>query len=207
MRLTKKFHEIRLKDLIELDATKKANSLLRFPIPLSFCRSQVEELCKQIFESIGNKEMKSIEDDFDKLLSYRDLQLYETLFKIVQIEMLLKSRIVAWQAVIGTDLSISTQTKEIIELVKKHTGIEIKTIEDITKLKEWIEFRQAKYEEKYSEPEQEETEPKSNFIRVIYSVFNFLHEPLNEETRLTIIIEMKQLAEGRIKSNTISDGE
>lgn len=207
MRFVKQFHEIKLKDLIELDATKKANSLLRFPVPLFFCRSKVEALCKEIFESFGNKEFRSIADDFDELLSYRDLQLYEILFKIVQIEILLKLRIVAWQAVIGTDVSISIQTQEIIDTVKRYTGIEIKSIDDVATLRDWIQFKQDKYLEKYSEPERAETETKSNFIRVIYSVFNFLHEPLNEQTRLTTIIEMKQFAEERIKTKTLNDGE
>jgi hypothetical protein len=202
--MLKAIHEITLKDIILLDATKNANCLKKYWFtPLFLCRSELESLTKQIFDSIGGKTIDNIQDEFDKLLSYRRLQLLEALYEAVEIEIGLKARINAWQIILEKDYTESKQLQRVIEEVKNHTGIEIKTPESIKELKDYIQHKLDKHVEMF--PEVEKTGVK--LTRVIYSVFSFMSEPYNENMRLITFIELKEMAEEKVRSSKTNEEE
>ena len=206
--MIKSFYNITLKDVILLDATKSAKHLKKYWfIPLWFCRSQLEKLAGQIFEAIGNKAIDTIQDDFDRLLSYRGLQILEALHKLLIIELKLKSKINVWKLIAGKDYSESKQLEEVLAEVLKHTGIEIKTPEDISEFTKYLEYRIDKHKELFPEVDPDELKEAVKLSRVIYSVFNFMAEPYNENMRLITFIELKEMAEERIsKTNNQDDG-
>lgn len=200
--MIKSIHEITIRDIILLDATKSANSLKKYWfVPLFLYRKRLEKLASEIFKLIGNEPVSSIEDEFDKLLSYRNLQILEALYKAVVIELGLKSRIEAWRLLMGKDTNESSQFEEVKREVLKHTGIELNTTEDITTLRKYIEHKSDKYAEMYPEIKAED-KPTIKLAKVIYSVFNFLKEPFNENMRLLMFVEMKEEAENIIKSQS-----
>jgi len=204
--MIKRIHEVLLKDIILLDATKTANSLKKYWfVPLFLFHKRLENLATEIFKLIGNSPITDIQDEFDKLLSYRKLQLLEALYKAVIIEVVLKSRIDAWKILIGKELSESEAEFEKVKAeVLKHTGIELNTSDDVSILRQYIEHKADKYREMYPEIESE-GRPSVKLTKVIYSVFNYLSEPYNESMRLITFVEMKEMAEEKIKLQSKSE--
>lgn len=202
--MLKSLHEILLKDIILLDATKRADSLKRYKfIPLWLCRKELDDLVKQVFDLIGGQSVDDLQNDFDKLLSYQKIKRLETLLTAVDIETGLKARINAWKIILEKDYKDSEQLEKVLEQVKIHTGIEIKTPEDLKEFEAYIQHKVDKYMEMY--PEIERTEVK--LIKVIYSVFNYLSEPFNENMRLIEFVELKVMAEDRVRQSKQSPEE
>lgn len=202
--LLKPYHEITLKDVILLDATKSAGALKKYWfIPLFLCRKELESLAKQIFESIGGKTVNDLQNEFDKLESYRTLQILEVLYKAVQIEFDIKSRINAWRIIFEKECKESTQLGEILLKVDHYTGIKIETPENLKDFYDYVQFRIDKFEEMYQKEEVEER-PETPLIDIFYSVFNYLGEPFNNDILLIAFLSMRKMATERIakQSNT-----
>lgn len=206
MMMVKHLHEIRLRDVILLDATKSADTLKKYWfIPIWLCRKELEKLAKQIFDAIGGQTVNAIEDDFDKLLSYRKIQLLEALYKAVQIEIGLKPRINAWRVILEKDYKESPQLETVLSEVKRFTDIDIQSPDDVITLRDYVQHAIDKHLEMF--PAKAEEREVSSLSKVIYSVFNYMSEPYNENMRLITFVELKQIAEDRAKqSKTKEDG-
>lgn len=204
--MVKHLHEIRLRDVILLDATKSADTLKKYWfIPIWLCRKELEKLAKQIFDAIGGQTVNAIEDDFDKLLSYRKIQLLEALYKAVQIEIGLKPRINAWRVILEKDYKESPQLETVLSEVKRFTDIDIQSPDDVITLRDYVQHAIDKHLEMF--PAKAEEREVSSLSKVIYSVFNYMSEPYNENMRLITFVELKQIAEDRAKqSKTKEDG-
>jgi hypothetical protein len=173
--------------------------------PIVFYRKEIDQLAKEIFDLIGGRSIDFIEREFDKVMAYKRLQIYEALFKAIQIELAMRPKIVAMKMMLEKDYAESPQLEIALSEVKKYTGIEIKMPDDIILFRDWVNHKIAKYHELY--PTQEVQEGV-NLNKVIYSVFNFMGEPYRDEMPLLMFIEMKEMAEERIKSQkTTQDGE
>jgi hypothetical protein len=167
----------------------------------------LEALATQVFESIGGKTVQSIEDEFDKLYEYNKLQIYQALFKALEIEVGLKAKINGWSIILLGDYRDSPQLKEVLDLIKKHAGIDIQTPDDFKSFIDFIQHKNDKYNELFPKSEEEEGEQIS-LIRVINSVFIFMGMPIDIDMRLSIWLDLKQQAEEKIKqSKTQEDGE
>lgn len=198
--MIKRLHEIRLRDIILLDATKSARSLMRIPLPVWFFRRKLEKLAKDIFELIGGQTIQSLTDEYEKLMSYRKLQVLEALYKAVQIELGLKPKINAWKLILQKDYKDSPQLEEVLSEVKRITGIDIQTPENLQELTDYIQHKVDKHQEIFKE--QETAEPTADLSEVIYSVFNYMNEPHNENMRLIDFVTMKRVAERRAKQQS-----
>ncbi len=196
--MIKRFHEITIGDVVTLDATKSANVLKKYWfIPLWLCRKELESLASEIFESIGGKTVSNLQDEFDKIIQYRKLQIYEALFKAVQIEFGLKAKVNAWKIIIGKDYKDSPQLEDVLSEVKKHTGIEIETPDNLKEFNDFVQYKIDKYAEMYP-PEETEERTETPLIDVFYSVFNFMGEPLNMDMPLIAFLGMQKMAKDRI---------
>jgi len=207
--MIKRLHEISLKDVILLDATKSANVLKKYWfIPLFLCRKELEKLAKDIFTSIGGQTVTSLQDEFDKVMMYRKLQIYEALYKAVQIELGLKPKINAFKIIIEKDYKDSPQLERVLQEVEKWTGIKIETPEDLQTFEDFIQHKIDKYAEMF--PVEDVTDRQETpLIEVFYSVFNFMNEPFNDRMLLIAFLGMKKMAESKIaqQSNTEDNGE
>jgi hypothetical protein len=200
----KSLFDITIKDVILLDATQKADSLKKYRfIPLWFCKKEPEELTKQVFDLIGGQSTDDLQRKFDKLIAYRRIKLLEALYKAVDIEVNLKSRINAWKIILDKDFKDSEQLEKVLIEVKKHTEIDIKTPENLKEFEDYIQHKIDKFQEMFPDIER----PEVNLMKVIYSVFNYLGEGFNENMRIITFVEMKQIAEQRIRSTRQRDNE
>ena len=206
--MIKKLHEITLRDVILLDATKKANVLKKYWfIPLWMCHKQLEKLAAEIFESIGSNTIENLENEFDKLISYQKLQILQALYKALQIELNLKTKINLWKIIMDKDYKESEQLEKVLSEVLKYTGIDLKTPDDLKEFEAHIEFVFDKHAEIFPKVEEDE-QPKAKLTEIIYSIFNFMGEPYNEEMRLITFVDIKNMAEDRIsKSKNNENGE
>lgn len=206
--MIKKLHEITLRDVILLDATKSAKVLKKYWfIPIWMCKKELEAVAKEIFESIGGQTVNELENKFDKLNSYRKLQILDALHKALTIEISLKSRVNAWKIILQKDYKESANLESIIQKVKEYSGIEINAPRELIVFEEYVKFRVDKYREMYPEKEVENSE-ETSISEVIYSVFNYMGEPHNRDMLLIDFITMKRMAESRIKqSKSIENGE
>lgn len=199
-----KIHEITLKDIILLDATKSASHLKKYWfIPIYFCRAKLEKLAREIFESIGSNTIEDLENEFEKLYSFKKLQILECLYKAVTIELNLKTKINVWKLIMDKEYKESEQLQKTLSEVLKHTGIDIKTPEDLKAFEDHIEFKIDKHRENYPEIKPDETVKETKLTKIIYSVFSYMSEPYNENMRLITFIELKSMAEDRIRKAQI----
>jgi len=162
----------------------------------------LEKLAKQIFESIGSETVDELQTAIERLLSYRRLQILEALYKAVKIEFEVKSKINVFKIIMSKDFAESPHLEEVLKEVKNHTGIEINSIKDYNDFKEYIDFRIDKHKETYPEIKHEE-KAEVKLQKVLYSVFNYMGESYNENMRLITFIEMKAIAEDRLKQAQI----
>jgi hypothetical protein len=199
--MIKSLYQITLKDIIILDATKSASHLKKYWfIPIYFLRPQLEKLATEIFKGIGGSTIADLEKDFAKLLSYRRIQILEALYKCVKIEIELKGKISVWKIILNKDYKESEQLEKVLKEVKEHTGIDIKTPEDIISFGEYIELKIDRHKENYAEVKPDEKQKEVKLSRIIYSVFNYMAEPYSENMRLITFIELKDMAEERIQT-------
>ena len=203
--MIKRLHEITIEDVILLDATKSANVLKKYWfVPLWMCREELETLAKQIFESIGSSTVTQIADEFDKLLEYRKLQIYRALYRAIEVELGLKTKINAWRILLHADFKDSPQLEKIVSEIQKYSGISIKTQDDLKAFADFIQYKNDKYNEMF--PAQDDEEKKEvPLSKVIYSVFSYMGEPHNRHMLLIDFLAMKETAEDRIKSQTPED--
>jgi hypothetical protein len=208
MNFLKPYHEIILRDVILLDATKSANVLKKYWfIPLFLCRKELEKLAKDIFDAIGGEKITDISDDFEKLLSYRRIQLLQALFKAVQIEIGLKPRIIAWKIILEKDFKESPLLEEVLSEVKRITDIDIEAPEDVQTLFDYIQHKIDKYNEMFPEQLEEDGESHS-IVEVLNSVFHYFNLQPNESMLLITWVGMKKTAEAQSKqSNNQDNGE
>jgi hypothetical protein len=196
--MIKKLHEILLRDVILLDATKSAKHLKKhWFIPLFLCRKELEKLAKDIFQLIGDQTVDQFDSDFDKLLSVREIHLLEALYKAVQTELVLRPQINVWKLILDKEYKESAQLEEVLKEVKNHTGIEIKEPKDLKDFEQYVQLKIDKHNETYTQ--QEEPKEEIPLTEILYSVFNCLKEPWNENMRLITYKGLKQRAENMIK--------
>lgn len=197
--ILKQIHTITVKDVILLDTTKSANHLKKFRfIPIWFLRKQLESLAKQIFSLIGDSHIDTVQEDFDKLISYRNLQILEALYKLVTIELRLRAKIDIWKLISGKELKEAEQLAEVLAEVLKYTGIDIKEPKDVTDFNDYLEFRIAKHKELFPDKKIDENVNNKPISEIIYSYFNFMAEPHNREMLLIDFVAMKKIADERI---------
>ena len=124
-----------------------------------------------------------------------------------RIEIGLKPKIIAMKILLEREIADSPYLMEVLAEVKRLTGIDIETPEDLQTFTDYIQHKIDKHKEIFPDAEISEEQSEVKLAKVIYSVFNYLGEPYNESMRLITFIELKTLAEERSKkSNTKEDG-
>ena len=201
--MLKQLHEITLKDVILLDATKDARILKKlWFIPLWLCKKELETLGKQIFEAIGGSTMQDLEDKFDRIMSYNKLQILEALYKALEIEVKLRPQIMTYKILLQKEHKESGQLLKVTEEIKNITGIEIKEPGDLKIFYDHVQYKIDKHAEMFPLVDEghidEDHKEEVKLIKIIYSVFNIMSEPYNEHMRLITFIELKAMAEEKI---------
>ena len=196
--MIKKVHDITLKDVSLLYETKSPRHLMKFRwLPIFLVKNRLEKLAGEIFEKVGGKSVDDLEKEFDKVMALNKIQLLEALYKIVIIEFNIKTKIRALK-INQKKLKQDDNFKKAIKQIKEHTGIEIKTTNDLVKFEKHIQFKIDKFREVFPEPQKTEKKELSA-VQIFYSYFNYLEEPYNEGMRLSAFVEIKAFADERIR--------
>ena len=74
-------------------------------------------------------------------------------------------------------------SKTFIEKIKEFTGIEVKEIRDLEKVRKHLQHKKDKFNELYTK--QPKTDSKVHLMSVVLGVFSYLNQPINEE--MTIV--------------------
>jgi hypothetical protein len=194
----KTIHQITVGDVILLEDTKSGKHLKGW---MPFSTKKLEKLVAEIFEKLGADTADELERKFDKILSYRRLQLLEALWKALDAE--LNMKLTVGLLLIDKKLPSSDLLDRVVDKIKDVTGIEIKDLEDVEKFKKHIEFRNTKHQQLYFDKKIEE---KTDFTKIIYSYFNYMDEPFNENMRYLSFLTMKKMADEIALKKSMDNG-
>jgi DNA repair exonuclease SbcCD nuclease subunit len=201
--MIKGIHEITVGDVVLLKETENAAHLISKYIPSLFLRRRIEKLAVQIFERLGTKNIAELENEFDKILAFRNLQKLEALWIALDIEMNLRVNLNSSLLLIGKNEIPSLTFNAVIEKIKE-LGIDIKLVSDVKEFENFIEFKKDVYLENYQEKEESEGDDV-DFVEIIYKVFRYMGEPYNENMRFLSFITMKKIAEGISLKNALNN--
>lgn len=202
----KKIYEITVKDVILLHETKSGSHLKSRWIPLYFVKGKLEDLASEIFQRLGDKTVNELEKSIRRVLSYRNLQRLEALWKALDIEMKLRVGINITLALIGKETIQSKTLRQVLDKIKKVTGIDIKEPLDIERFKKHIEFKNDKHTERYPEENPNDKKEDTDFTKIIYSYFNYMNESYNEDLRYLAFLTMKKTADEIALKRSMDNG-
>lgn len=201
--MIKSIYKLTIGDVVLLKEAESASHLKNKYIPIVFLRKGIEKLVEQIFERLGTKSIEDLEYEFDKILSFRNLQKLEALWLALDIEMNLRVNLNTSLLLIGKKEIPSATFKLVIEKIKE-LGIDINLVSDVDKFKKHIEFKNDKHRENYlSEPKIDAKDV--DFVEIIYSVFRYMGEPYNENMRFLSFLTMKKIAEEISLKNALNN--
>jgi len=203
--MIKSIHNLTVGDVILIQETESASHLKSKYIPVIFLRKGIERLASQVFERLGTKNIDELEREFDRILSFRNLQKLEALWIALDIEMNLRVNLNSSFLLIGKEEVPSLTFSAVIDKIKE-LGIEIKLVSDVKKFEKHIEFKKDKYLENYPQKKESET-GDIDFVEIIYSVFRYMGEPYNENMRFLSFLTMKKIAEGISLKNALNNTE
>lgn len=182
--IIKPIHEITIRDYNIIEQTGKFNHLVRW-FPAVFFTKQIREQLKKIGKIINDSEG---EDDNSNLI----WQL-QTIAKIQAIEINYLGIINLFN--LGLQVSTlselmpkkkvninSKNAKKFIENIYNYTGIDIKNLSDVEKVRKELEYRKDKYNEIYGKVEQKKE--TVYLMSVVLGVFSYLNQPINVDMTL-----------------------
>ena len=177
-------------------------------LPVSFFKKRIQKLRDVIIEKLndnfGDDESVKIEDAKWQLESLNNINSiranYMGLLYVLKLQPQLNSLKQFYQKYTRKRLRIrnSKQFGMYSQGIKKYTGIDVKTFDDIEKVRKLLEFKTDKYNENYPPLKQEGAKIYlMGFAMGVYSKLNIQFDP----TRITII----QFLEARNKALEIKD--
>lgn len=206
--MIKKIHEITLRDILILEETRKATHLKKIKwIPFILLKWKFEKLAKDIYDRIGSKSIDDLQNEFEKLLSYRRLQLLEALYNAAYIALFMQTKINVFKLILNQEPIEDKYISEILEKIKRIARIEIKEPGDFKNFEKKIQRYKDKYDERYKNTDNEEAEkqPERSTTEIIYSYFQYLREPLNEDMRLLTFLSMRKMADEKMHAQKLNE--
>lgn len=185
----------------QLEKTQDARLLRRWfnPFPVRFFKKRIEKFMQDVTELFGGEGVGSeLSEQIDRAYSVNKMLQLSILYDALYAAMVIKA---------GVDITLllmNQDPKEIKNLdfykkeVKELTGIEIKDISDIAKLRDEMTRLADKFKERFREDEPE-SDDKPSFIRGAMAVFSLMEIPYNSDMTLAEFAELKKLADERRK--------
>lgn len=201
MNLYKKSHQITIRDYSIMEQTGKLNHLSNVPyvIVKNEVKKELDKLSK-ILNSDGdddNEELKwkihsllkinAIESNYLGIINSFDLGLKVNTFRL-----LLNRRF-------RRRIKIENKNaQKFISNIKKYTGIEIKELKDLEKVRETLQFRKDKFNENFTKKQDSQT-TKVYLMSIVLGVFSYLNQPINEDMTIVNFIVLRNEANKGIK--------
>lgn len=202
MNLVKPIHLITLMDVVLLNETRQATHLLKFKwIPFFIVKNTLEKLAIEISDKLGNKTIDDLQNEYDKTYDIMHLQLIEVLHMGAIKELNLNARLNAWKIVAGQNIN---DFSNILEKIKEHTGIEIKTPEDFKRFEKYKRRIESKFRQNYPEKPEDEKPKDASFEDIIDSVLGYAGYNYDETMRLSAFVKIRSRAEEKIKKESLA---
>lgn len=184
----------------QLEKTQDARLLRRWfnPLPVKMFAKRIEMFFQDVSELFGSGGTE-LTDQLERAYMVNKMLQVSILYDALYACMVLKTSIDI------TLLLMDKEPKEVKNLdfykvqVKELTGIEIKELGDIVKLKDEMTRLADKFKERFRDEETDETDDKPSFIRGAMAVFSLMEIPYNADMTLSEFAELKFLADDRRK--------
>ena len=186
-------HSLSIRQYGVIDSTENISLLRRWYNPFPVGWFDVQGLIREIGRALNTGIDKTIVREVAKLLLINKIMLLEALYTGIYNLSVLKP----YNDSFGKTKRGKTNLTEYIEKVDKITGIRIKDVDGIERLKKEIQRLSDKFQERFKE------EPKKgkaiSFIQYAYSVFTIMEMPYNPDLKLSEFIEMITAATQKAK--------
>ena len=161
----------------------------------------VSELLQEIATGLNgeNENSNKLQKDFHKVKSQYRIQLLITLYEAAYNLMVLQADVNTWKGIIGKEPTKLKNLKRYVDKIKSQTGIEIKEISDLAKLKNEIQRWVDKFAETF--PEKDNDPNGVTFMQIVLGVFASSGMDLNYEMYMSDFFELKDQVELMNKTN------
>lgn len=140
-----------------------------------------------------NENSNKLQKEIHKVKSQYRIQLLITLYEATYNLLVLQKELNYWKEKIGKKPTELKNLELYVNKIKKATGIEIKEVGDLLKLKREIERWVDKFAENFPE---KDTDPDGmTFMQIVLGVFAAMNMTLNYEMYLSDFFELKKSAE------------
>lgn len=190
----KKYFEITLRDYNLLETTGSISHLNNSIIPTILIKKRILNTLQKINEILNQSESTDEEDLIWKVQTLAKINAIEASYLGIVNAFNIGIKIAAFRHLMARRFrrKINVPDKNVqvfIDSIKKYTGIEVKELKDLERVRKDLIFRKDKFNENYRE---KKTDSKVYLMSVILGVFSYLNQPVNMDMR---IIEFARLRE------------
>ena len=178
------------------EKTGNVNHLCYLPIGFLFKR-KISNLLLEIRSYLGDEGNDELQKEKHRLKSYYRIEQLIILYEAMRNLLYNKVEIDSWLKRIGRKPRGNYANLKIYkEKIEATTGIKVKTMADLDKLRKQIEFWSAKYSENFKEVESKGV----TFMQIVISVFiGSMRTSIDYKMKLVDFFALKELSDGRDK--------
>lgn len=194
----KRYFEITLRDYNLLETTGSISHFNNSILPTALIKGQILKTLKKVNELLNQTKTTDKEDLVWKVQTLAKINAIEASYLGIVNAFNIGIKVSAFSHLMARRFRRKIKVpdknvQEFIDNIKKYTGIEVKELKDLEKVRKDLIFRKDKFNENYRE---EKTESKVYLMSVVLGVFSYLNQPVNMDMR---IIEFARLREDAIE--------
>jgi hypothetical protein len=184
----------------QLDKSQDARLLRRWynPFPVKWYQKRIDRLFIEVKEILGSEGDNELSEQVDRYYMINKMLQLSILYNALYSGMILKAGVDIALLLMNKDPKEAKNLDYFREQVKELTGIEVKEIADIIKLRDEMTRMADKFQERFRK-EEPETDEKPSFYRGVMAVFSLMEMSYNDRMTLAEFAELKTLADDRRK--------
>lgn len=183
----------------QLDRTQDARLLKRWfnPFSVRFFKKRIERFFDSVHEIMNQGQTApELLEQMERLYNVNKMLQLSILYDALQTLLIMQAQLDMILILAGREIPKGGNLSYYTEEVKRLTGIDIKSHEDLPKLAGEVSRLKDKFAERFPEksPEKSEPDEKPSFIKGALSIFAVMEMPYNERMTLAEFAELKTLA-------------
>lgn len=195
----KKYFEITLRDYNLLETTGSLSHLNNSILPTRLVQKRILKELKKVNEILNKSETTDDEDLIWKVQTLAKINAIEASYLGIVNLFSLGIKVTAFSHLMARRFKrkIKVPDKNLqtfIGNIKKYTGIEVKELKDLERVRKDLTFRKDKFNENYRD--QNKSSEKVYLMSVVLGVFSYLNQSVNMEMR---VIEFARLREDALE--------
>jgi len=183
----------------QLDKTKDARLLRRWynPFPVKWFHGRIDHFFEQVHEVIGADGGNELTEGIERAYMVNRLLQLSVLYNAIYSAMVVKAGIDITLLMMGRKPGKVENLDYYKEQVRDMTGIEIKEIGDIIKLRDEMTRLTDKFQERFNTTSTQESTEAPSFYRGVMAVFSLMEMTYTDRMTLAEFGELKTLADER----------